>query len=53
MKIKYIETQDGQRWLASEALAHVVAMKPTDAKAEIIAIFGLAPEPTKTTESEA
>lgn len=53
MKIKYIETHDGRRWLASEALAHVAAMKPAEAKAEIVDIFGFAPESTKTTESEA
>lgn len=52
MKIKYIETHDGQRWLASEALAHIAAMKPVDAKEEVLNLFGLStPKPTK--ESEA
>lgn len=43
--LKYVETADGTKFLASEALAKIVTMSAKDAKAEVLRLFNLS-QPT-------
>ena len=45
--LKYVETSDGTKYAATEALTHIVALSPKDAKAEVIRLFNLS-QPTET-----
>ena len=45
--LKYVETSDGTKYAAAEALAHIVALSPKDAKAEVLRLFNLS-QPTET-----
>lgn len=44
--LKYVETEDGTKYLASEALAKIATMPAKDAKAEVLRIFNLS-QPTE------
>lgn len=43
--LKYVETGDGTRYFAAEALAHIPALSPEKAKAEVMRLFNLS-QPT-------
>ena len=45
--LKYVETSDGTKYAAAEALAHIVTLPPKDAKAEVLRLFNLS-QPTET-----
>jgi len=51
MEFKFVQTSDETRFLAREALAHIAAMPPKEAKDEIVRIFNLS-QPETTTAPE-